>query len=77
MSLQKTGEPLIQRSDDNAEALRKRLDAYHKQTKPLVDYYRNQGIHVAVDASQKPSIVFATITAAFAEAKSKDKVMFL
>ncbi|XP_064597325.1 LOW QUALITY PROTEIN: adenylate kinase 2, mitochondrial-like [Liolophura sinensis] len=72
-----TGEALIHRSDDNVDALRKRLDAYHKQTKPLVDYYRNQGIHVAVDASQKPSVVFATITAAFAEAKSKDKVMFL
>nr|XP_017016126.2 adenylate kinase-like [Drosophila takahashii] len=34
-----TGEPLIRRSDDNAEALKKRLEAYHKQTRPLVDYY--------------------------------------
>ncbi|KAF0292371.1 Mitochondrial folate transporter/carrier [Amphibalanus amphitrite] len=34
-----TGEPLMRRSDDNAESLKKRLDYYHKQTKPLCDYY--------------------------------------
>ncbi|KAK9758861.1 Adenylate kinase, active site lid [Popillia japonica] len=34
-----TGEPLIRRSDDNVEALKKRLEAYHNQTKPLVNYY--------------------------------------
>lgn len=72
-----TGEPLIQRSDDNVEALKKRLEAYHKQTKPLVDYYAKQGLHMAVDASQPPKTVFATITAAFAQASAKDKVMFM
>ncbi len=34
-----TGEPLIQRDDDHEETVRKRLDVYHSQTKPLVDYY--------------------------------------
>ena len=33
-----TGEPLVQRSDDNAEALKKRLATYHKQTAPVVGY---------------------------------------
>jgi adenylate kinase len=34
-----TGEPLIQRDDDKEETVRKRLSAYHSQTKPLTDYY--------------------------------------
>ncbi|BBL76017.1 adenylate kinase [Methylomagnum ishizawai] len=37
-----TGEPLIQRDDDKEETVRKRLDIYHTQTQPLVDYYRAQ-----------------------------------
>ena len=34
-----TGEPLIQRDDDKEETVRKRLEVYHLQTKPLVDFY--------------------------------------
>lgn len=34
-----TGEPLIQRDDDREETVAKRLEVYHAQTKPLVDYY--------------------------------------
>ncbi|MEW5944140.1 MAG: adenylate kinase [Pseudomonadota bacterium] len=34
-----TGEDLIQRDDDREETVRKRLDVYHAQTKPLVEYY--------------------------------------
>jgi adenylate kinase len=34
-----TGEPLIQREDDKAETVQKRLDVYSAQTRPLVDYY--------------------------------------
>ncbi|HMV54755.1 MAG TPA: adenylate kinase [Rhodocyclaceae bacterium] len=34
-----TGEALIQRDDDKEETVRKRLDVYHSQTKPLVEYY--------------------------------------
>ncbi len=36
-----TGEDLIQREDDKEETVRKRLDIYHQQTRPLVDYYGN------------------------------------
>lgn len=71
-----TGERLIQRSDDNVGALQKRLESYHVQTKPLVDYYIKKGIHCAIDASQPPKIVFACIKAAFAKATSNDKTMF-
>ena len=34
-----TGEPLVQRDDDKEETVKKRLDVYEKQTRPLVDYY--------------------------------------
>src|SRR5262249_42011522 len=34
-----TGEPLVQREDDREETVRKRLDVYREQTRPLVDYY--------------------------------------
>ena len=35
-----TGEPLVQRDDDREDTVRKRLDVYRAQTRPLVDYYR-------------------------------------
>jgi adenylate kinase len=35
-----TGEPLIQRDDDKEETVRKRLEVYHDQTEPLIDYYK-------------------------------------
>ncbi|XP_061679990.1 adenylate kinase 2, mitochondrial isoform X2 [Syngnathoides biaculeatus] len=61
-----TGEPLIRRSDDNETTLRSRLDAYHRQTAPLVQYYGARGLHAAVDAAKTPDVVFASIVAAFA-----------
>lgn len=36
-----TGEPLVQRADDNEETVLKRIETYHSQTKPLVNYYLN------------------------------------
>ena len=36
-----TGEPLVQRADDSEETVKKRLQVYHSQTRPLVDYYIN------------------------------------
>ncbi|KAI5456287.1 adenylate kinase-domain-containing protein [Mariannaea sp. PMI_226] len=58
-----TGEPLIQRSDDNAEALKKRLVTYEKQTSPVVDYYKKTGIWKGVDASQEPGQVWKSVLA--------------
>ncbi|XP_010519518.1 PREDICTED: adenylate kinase 4 [Tarenaya hassleriana] len=48
-----TGEPLIQRKDDNAEVLMSRLEAFHRQTKPVIDYYANKGILANIHA-EKP-----------------------
>lgn len=56
-----SGEPLIQRSDDNEDALKKRLVTYHKQTEPIVDYYKKSGIWSGIDASQKPTNVWDNI----------------
>ena len=36
-----TGEPLIQRDDDKEETVRKRIEVYHAQTKPLIDFYQH------------------------------------
>lgn len=64
-----TGEPLIQRSDDNADALKKRLVTYHTQTTPVVGYYKTQGIWAGIDASQDPERVWKSILGVFGDAK--------
>jgi adenylate kinase len=46
-----TGEPLVQRDDDKAETVQKRLDVYSAQTRPLVDYY---SAWAAKDAGSAP-----------------------
>ncbi|RKP48656.1 adenylate kinase [Pararobbsia silviterrae] len=45
-----TGEPLVQRDDDKEETVRKRLDVYVAQTRPLVDYYSDWAKHNGTDA---------------------------
>jgi adenylate kinase len=45
------GGKLLQRSDDRPEVVRDRLAAYDRQTRPLADYYRRQGVLEVVDAS--------------------------
>ncbi|GLE04287.1 hypothetical protein PINS_up013202 [Pythium insidiosum] len=46
-----TGEPLIQRKDDSVATLSTRLQAFHKQTQPVIDFYRKQGKLVEVNAN--------------------------
>ncbi|KAL5528855.1 ADK1 [Sanghuangporus baumii] len=64
-----TGEPLIQRSDDNIETLRKRLASYHQQTAPVVDYYKAKGIWKPIDAAQAPPVVWESLVGVFKSAK--------
>lgn len=59
-----TGEPLVQRGDDNEESLKKRLDAYHTQTEPIVEFYKKTGIWSGIDASQSPANVWESILSA-------------
>jgi adenylate kinase len=42
-----TGEPLVQRDDDTEKTVRKRLEIYHKQTSPLIQFYRDMKSNVA------------------------------
>jgi len=60
-----TGEPLIQRSDDNEQTLRKRLSTYHQQTSPVVAYYQKTGIWKPIDASQQPGQVWQSLLKVF------------
>ncbi len=45
-----TGEPLIQRDDDQEETVKKRLEVYHAQTEPLIDYYKDWEAKGGADA---------------------------
>ena len=65
-----TGEPLIQRTDDNAETLKKRLATYHDQTAPVVSYYQKTGIWKPIDASQEPGQVWKSLLNVFGENKT-------
>lgn len=60
-----TGEPLVQRSDDNEDALKKRLTTYHAQTYPVVTYYQKTGIWRPIDASQEPGQVWQQLLKVF------------
>jgi adenylate kinase len=51
-----TGEPLIQRDDDKEETVKKRLEVYSAQTRPLVDYYSSWAKADAANAPQYRAI---------------------
>ncbi|MGW1196825.1 adenylate kinase [Streptomyces sp. NPDC002536] len=47
------GGELYQRDDDSEETVRKRLEVYHTQTEPIIDYYKTQGLVVTISALGK------------------------
>jgi adenylate kinase len=53
----KDGGKLLQRSDDNETSIRQRLEAYHKQTSPLIEYYRGQGVLLALNGDKEPEAI--------------------
>ena len=56
------GKELILRDDDKEETVKNRLDVYHKQTQPLIDYYTGQNILKTVDGTADMMDVFTAIT---------------
>ena len=56
------GGTLELREDDRPDTVQKRLDVYHEQTQPLIDYYREQGIMKSIDGTVKMYMVFDEIT---------------
>lgn len=59
-----TGEALMQRADDTEATAAVRLVAFHKQTQPVIEYYRSRGILASVNADQGFAKVYADITKA-------------
>lgn len=55
------GSEVIQRADDSAETVLKRLAVYHEQTQPLIDYYKGLGLEVEIDGTQEMDKVFQDI----------------
>ena len=55
------GEALVLRDDDKEETVKNRLNVYHEQTQPLIDYYNGQGILKEVDGTQDMEDVFRAI----------------
>jgi adenylate kinase len=59
-----TGEPLEVRKDDDPKTLETRLDNYHKETDPVLDYYRKKGVFKGVNADQAIQKVWTDLKAA-------------
>ena len=60
-----TGEPLIQRTDDQEDTVRDRLKVYHRQTAPLVQYYRERlGSYFVIDGTGSVEEISDSISAA-------------
>ncbi len=57
------GSELVLRDDDKPETVKNRLDVYHKQTQPLIDFYTEKGVLKTVDGTLPMEEVFAAITA--------------
>ena len=55
------GEKLVLRDDDQPETVQKRLNVYHEQTQPLIDYYTEAGVLREVDGTIDINDVFAAI----------------
>ena len=55
------GNQVVLRDDDQPETVKKRLEVYHAQTQPLIDYYKKQDILKTVDGTQPMEQVFDAI----------------
>jgi adenylate kinase len=64
-----TGESLMQRPDDTAEALVKRLEGYHNDTVPILEHYRPKGIVKTANANQGMDAVWNEVLAALQRPK--------
>jgi adenylate kinase len=49
------------RADDNEETIKKRLVVYHSQTKPLIEWYKKEGVHYHINGSGELDRIFADI----------------
>jgi adenylate kinase len=68
------GSRLIQREDDKEETIRKRLEVYHSQTEPLIDYYDRAGLLRRFDGSRSAEDVHDHLRAAVATLRLEDQL---
>ena len=68
------GTRLIQRDDDKPETIRKRLEVYHDQTEPLIDYYDDRGLLRRFDGQRTPTEVHDHIRATLATLRLEDQI---
>jgi adenylate kinase len=68
------GSRLVQRDDDRDDVVRKRLEVYHQQTEPLIDYYDKQGVMRRIDGTRSPAEVHDHIRAVIATLRMEDDV---
>jgi adenylate kinase len=65
------GGPLVHRDDDSEKTVVNRLRVYHRQTEPLISYYKGAGLLKSVDGTQSIDAVNAAIVAATARREDK------
>jgi adenylate kinase len=70
MRCSRCGGRLQQRADDNEAVVLERLKVYHRNTAPLVEYYRDRQTFRAVDGAQAPELVAAALAEAVEAARS-------
>ena len=68
------GSRLVQRDDDRPETVRKRLEVYHEQTEPLINYYEDQGLLRRFDGTRSPTEVHDHIRATIATLRLEDEL---
>jgi len=68
------GSRLVQREDDDPATIKRRLDVYHDQTKPLVDRYQDEGLLRSFDGARAPAEVNDHIRATLATLKLEEEL---
>ncbi len=68
------GTALIQREDDKPETVLKRLEAYHRQTEPLIEYYDERGLLHRFDGTRPPTEVHDHIRATLATLRLEERL---
>jgi len=71
MNCGQCGGVLVHRTDDGDGVVRERLKVYHRQTKPIVDFYAGRPTFRAIDGNLPPDVVTGAIDAALAEAAAR------
>lgn len=65
------GTTLIQRPDDTPQIIKKRFQVYHKETQPLIDYYKKSHLLQTINAADTPDTVYAQVKKVVTEAMTR------